>query len=448
MTKQNQCINCDAALSDGQRFCSSCGDAADGPVLLNVGGPTTTTTSVSTSNGSSGRWLAGLGLLLAAVVGWSLITSGGSDVAGEATDQEAASSANDGAEADGGDADGEGDSDDGESTSSTRSDDDDDQLDDEDSPVTTTGIGAAFERDDGSSGPARSEEATFAPLESSGLSVVLANPLRLVDLDTGIETQINRSLTPVIAIGDFLVIRPNTGSGTLAALPLNDLEADRVPLHSGDSYAFQISPGPVDGSIAMMIDRFDGEESVVREVVVDLATAGILSESETDLPWFSYGMSSGRFTSPRSGGVYERDGERLQKVAEGRLVAEGETILLTEECDDQLRCTLRWLDAETFEILRRPVPDDVADGVVMANDRLLVSRDVRWQFTLIDLETMQVIAENIEGGEGTPVSVGPNGRYVAFAASGQAIVLDLETSERTVIQDVFFGGPPVLIETR
>ena len=443
-------------MVDGQRFCPACGEPQQGVELLDVSAGVyarRTSTTVS-RNSSSNRWFVVLALVVAGAVGWSLVSSGGDvgvsedaledEIGAEESEDDSSTTLpdeneDDGDTADDPDDDTDGDTDDGAPTR--------DSFPGEDEDSETDG----GDNDGGEDG-----DGPEPLLPGSGLTVAVGNPLRLTDLDTGVTISTTVRANPVAVIGEHLVLRDQNGT-RFVSLRLDDLEGELTWLGRGDAgYAYRVEPAEEEGQVWVLTERWDTTEPTQIETLVDLATGEELDERpfEFDAQFWAFGLfQPGDYRTPRSGGVYARDGDGFARVADGSLVAAGDSLLLVDECDDRLRCELTWRSTDApAEVIDRPLPPvdstTLSNGGVIGNDRLLVfATTFDWRYSVFDLETGTVLVEGLEYQGDMPVSTSVDGRYLAFNQNGDAMVIDLDTSAEIILPGGFNSGSVLLINT-
>ncbi len=442
------CRTCGASLSSGQRFCSSCGDPADDVLLVDAAPRVSTGSAVTTDRRAARPWLVGLGLGLLGLLGWSVVaSSGGSDLASD-PDGEAVESVDGDAESSGAD-DPTAEDDDPQSTttSDTGSDgaDSEDVVDDVE-PAASGGGGVDEDPDTVDDAANRGADPAGGVLEDSGLSLVVGTPVRLIDLDTGEEEGLAVSGSPMVSIDRHLVVR-NGGSG-LRVVNLDDLDGDPLEVGGPNEYVMAVSEGGRPGSIIALVNRFDGSTDEFLERVIDLESGLVLSEEPAAVLDWPPTLGDGRFTSPNAGGVYEQIGDEFRQVSDGRLVVEGDNVLLIETCDETMSCTQQWVSTDGLEPVDFPAPTFVGHGQLLANDRFLVSSDVgAWTYDVLDVTTGEVVQEGLHYVESFPVAEGPNGEYISFRTEGVVVVLEAETGRRIEIDRVYGDSTPLLIET-
>lgn len=441
-----RCSSCSQSVEVGQRFCPACGEPQHGVELLDVAArPAAQRTSTTVSrNSSSNRWFVVLALVVAGAVGWSLVSSSGEvGTVEDAIEDEVGA-----------------DEPDVEPTTTQPDEESDEEaLDGELDASTSSSARAPFPGEgedsdadgDGQGGDGRE---LLPLLPGSGLALAVGNPLRVTDLDTGVTVETTVRASPVGVIGEHLLLRDQNGT-RFVTLRLDDLEGEPTWLGRGDAgYAYRVEPAEEDGQVWILTERWDTTEPAQIETLVDLETGEELRERafEFDASFWSIGPNpTTNYRTPRSGGVYQRDGDGFLRIADGSLVAAGEELLLIEDCDDRLRCTLTWrrVDAPT-EPVRRPIPSvgegTIASGALIGSDRLLVFATLGdWRYSVLDLETGETVVTGLDFQGELPVSASEDGRYMAFNRNGDATVMDLDTGTDVILPGGFNSGSVLLI---
>ncbi len=431
------CSTCDEPLDLEQRFCSACGAGVQQIELMDASAaPTVSKQTVSRGGGLDSKWYPAIGLVLAAIVGWSILSSGASDELADDGETELADPTTSEAET--------------TTTEAPTTNADDDSTTER--PTRTEEVGDSS-TDDEEDPPA--VFITNGPIGDTGLTLVTSNPIRFLDLDTGevVETGL-RNLNPVAVVGDRLIVNSESSGNNLKALDLNDLEAPAEDFDSPNGYLFSFTVGDDPSTIVAIGDNYSSGPELSR-YVFDAETGAIIDEStvEINIGFFGGWITDGDFTTPRSGGVYRSVGSGFELVGPGRVVAQGAGLVLIEECDESLDCDFSWRDADTYDEVALPTPPDVEDGLVLAAGRLLAFRSSSsWQASLFDLETGEVIETELEQSENLGIAVSPDNRLVAFVGHGNTQILDLETGKQHLVQfeagSGFYGSSLLLIPSR
>ncbi len=372
--------------------------------------PTTTEEQVVRGGGLSTKWLGLLGMVVVAVVAWSVASTGETEQA--APDEAVAS----------------------ESIPLTST------TDLHDSSTSSTDQVGEDEEVVSSSRPEASMFLPDGPLGDSGLTLIAGNPLRLLDLDTGEVRHTSAAFTqPIALIGDRLIIAPER-AGSLRSLDINDLDAPAQDFQPSFSYLFSFALGEEPGTIVAIGDSPRAEPSLTR-FTYDALTGEILNESYISVSSSIHDDWIGleEFTTPRAGGVYRSDGDEFARVSDGRVVAQGGGIVLVQTCDADLQCELQWHDGANFDEVDLPIPSGIVSGHVLDGGRVLVfRRDASWATSLFDLETSELIVSGLLADDGHGLSADRTDGHVAYVRERTMYVRDLESGEETEVS--FVGG--------
>lgn len=386
--------------------------------------PIATENTVSKGPGST-PWLLAVGAVLAAVVGWAALspaesaapepdsTEAATDTTFEATTVPA-------------------------TTAMPNSRDEEDAGADQTPGTGTTGPGTPGsvwleERRlaEGSAAEPLSAVLVGGPIGETGVSLVGGNPLSFLDLDTGdvIDTNL-RNYRPLAVVDNRLIAVAPLADNHLVAIDLSDLAAEPEPFESTNSYLFAFATGD-DPSTVVAIGDVVGSSPWPVRFVYDSRTGELIDQQSVDAEvdlYSAFWYSTGEFTTPRAGGVYRTDGDSFQLVGPGRVVAQGSGVLLVEECDAELSCSLRWRDSETYGEIDLPIPDDILSGEVLAGGRLLrYETGIDWRTSLFDLENGMFVAEDLSGDGAIVVSVSDDDRLVTYGREGSHYVFDIAT---------------------
>jgi hypothetical protein len=282
----------------------------------------------------------------------------------------------------------------------------------------------------------------------------------VLNLDSGeIRYAQGGRTVPLAVSGDWLIVQ---GSDRPHVLPLDDLGADLADLpFSPEVWVESVDDRQRhDGRARFALSESSG---LPRLALVDLARNEIIEEtayypdSVHYLTQTQVSLTDGsRLISPISGGVYEERGNDFLLVADGRLIVADEHRALVETCDDRLRCSMHWLDRETWQPADLAVPADPFDLAILANG-------TDWLVTishgpgpgpnhnLLNIVTGQQVEipiglsafNNLDHS----LAISPDGRWLALASTGEVKLLDLESGEEIVVdglRDV--AGPVLFIE--
>jgi hypothetical protein len=429
------------------RYCPSCGSPtgppgsapADpaprpghegGPVLLGrVVGPATEEGEVRSERSTLGLRLGGVGaLVLVGLLAWGLFRQSDEQVAPDRPgDAEDGGTAQDGDDPDDGDRDGAAGGRPGPTSTPAR--------------TTTTGGPDPGPPEEGS--PATGGTPTGPVLgEETGLTLVsvAAGGLHLLDLDTGVERQVDGVAgSPVGAIGSNLVLqrdsrvevidlaapepepRPlvETGLPTSGWVQVVDVTVDRVwiGVESPDGDSRDLFAYDVDGRLR---DQIDGSG-----LVAISPSAGIVNRL--------------------GGGIYRRTAEGYQRRSTGWLEATGDGLALVRECDDAMVCRSRYVDIAAWSDAGHPAPadvDDVPSAEIVGADRWLVRYEWRTEVARVfeiatGAETRAVSFSFGLGVAGPSVTVSGDGRWLVDAAPQSnrsvSVIVDLDRGTEWVL---------------
>lgn len=405
------CSGCGEDISSSASFCASCG-AAQGDELhiLGVTDPHLLSQSEEVVVRKSGRWgWATLAVLLPflALTAWSLSRPGADDEAAETKVEEVAEDEDDKAD--------DSEEEIARSTTTTQ----------RRTTTTEAPLSAGFES------PYRGSE--------SGLLVFASAPggLAQIDLDTGqiiLWDKVRRS--PVLVTGGHMVFRHRNSDQTTAA-PLDDLEA---------VVSLPIQPWGVVASdregFVWGVSREMNFPNDVNMSEVEVATGEVRQTVKVEVTsTFYYGpqMAPG-LMSPRSGGIYEQDGDTYEWVAPGALMAHGGGLALVQQCDIRLSCRYEWLDTTTYGPVDRPIPEDAQFfGGLSVNGQWLtmIPLGAEWSMSLFNTQTGEVIA-NVGSNNGPgSIAISPDETIAAvFGRTNQLELIDLATGDRSTVADV------------
>ncbi len=302
--------------------------------------------------------------------------------------------------------------------------------------------------------------------QRSGFSLFYGGeaPLQSLDLDTGLLTRFGLTAHPVLVTGRDLVLYEE-GVGVVGWVPLDDPGQQVMTWKRG-----QVAPGSGPGLLWVLdpetdephpegIEVGDGRWElfdVVRNRITVRLPADLHPEVEGRVADEPIGgaldaVRPGPFFSSRPDGVYLSIEGGFRRVAAGRLLAHDRSTVLVGRCPADVAgvtpCDLTWFDAETGDVLDRPVPgvrprvaNLVADGAWLhsigwdgssellelatgrriehtwATDRPTISPDGRW---LAEWFGTTVVVSDLGGG-GAPRNVGS---IEAFERNGPGSLL-------------------------
>ncbi len=423
-------------------------DADNEPELLGLERQATRIEStVSTGGSRSPKVFAIVGLVVAALIGWSILAS----PANENVEVDEASSD---LLAQEGQADDETDelesTEPSQSTTSTP----DDSLEVLESPpagasTDEDGVGAiAAEVSDAGDGPI---------LPGSGLALV-ANQFRnmsVINLESGTVLEYpHRFEELLLQVDRYLVYR--TTDGGVSILDSQQPEVRPEELLTDNWYVFAARPA-ADGAITVLSDSYlSGGNSGIIEATIDLASGEVLDRQPADVsqlnalgPFGIFGFDTDLF-SPATGGVYVAEDDGFRKVLDGRVVASNDEFVLVQTCDEALACSRQWHAVGTWEPIVRALPEVAFEsGDLQGNGRVLLyftsTVETGFGIEIFDVERDRPV--DLPPFAGSLPAVSPDGRYVAYVSQeGEASVLDLDTEESTTIAGNWAPGSLAFID--
>ena len=263
-----------------------------------------------------------------------------------------------------------------------------------------------------------------------------------IDLDTGELTAMNSELSPLVNTGEYVVLQDRFGglyAMEVAAAtqplteepsPISDIQYTSALLASVSSDPSRVWLSETYGiGEVFEIDLVSGEELTHRG----------RSAGEPDF-WFGPGATTGRFTSPIGGGIYEMqtDGTFLLR-GDGFVQAEGYGRMLVSSCDVLMTCSSRWVDTETLETrpdLFVPVGRYYGSAFLMGQGRVIDGG----QGALFDIETgedLRLGGRELEGLYDGRSAVTPDARFIVSVHGSRQAVRSFATGRA---QDL----PPVV----
>ncbi len=286
--------------------------------------------------------------------------------------------------------------------------------------------------------------------EVTGLRLILGtvgDRPSVLDLDHGELVEATGrlgSVDPILITGDWLVGRRNE---QLVSLPLADLGAELVRL--GPASAERSDP-------VGYAPRADGRAWVyvydesVAILLLDAATGVTLAEMPPPPPdralsgWVP-GSASGPASviSHQAGGIYEAGPDGYRLVTAGRLLVSDDERVLTETCDEFLRCDKQWFDRRSWQPIELSIPTERADSTsfVGGSDWLLLQRyDVGGQSnSLFDVSTGRTFDLDDHIAEfynftGSGPAISPDGRWLAFESGISLKIVDLISGEERIFE--------------
>jgi len=210
----------------------------------------------------------------------------------------------------------------------------------------------------------------------------------------------------------------------------------------------QAIPGPGPGQVWV----WNGGQNPTKMVLVDFSGRPVGVTISTEGEPASDG--AGYLMTYLSGGVYDARPGSLQRITSGALLAIGRTRWLTEECDDQHRCTLDVIDRSTgrHRVLGPTSDRNDPPGVISPDGTTaaLLRSDNQSQgqtgiLHLVDLESgadheTRVVMGRDDAYNGAPAVWTPDSRWlIVVDATGRIVALDRGGHPRTLTD----GDPQV-----
>jgi hypothetical protein len=208
----------------------------------------------------------------------------------------------------------------------------------------------------------------------------------------------------------------------------------------------QALPGPGPGQVWV----WNGGQNPTKMVLVDFAgrPVGVTISAEGE----PTSDGAGYLMTYLSGGVYDARPGSLRRITSGELLAIGRTRWLTEECDDQHRCTLDVIDRSTgrHRVLGPTSDRNDPPGVISPDGTTaaLLRSDNQSQTAvlhLFDLESgadrsTRIVMSRDEVYEGPPAVWTPDSRWlIVVDATGRIVAVDRGGHPRTLTD----GDPQV-----
>jgi hypothetical protein len=315
---------------------------------------------------------------------------------------------------------------------------------------------------------AASEQLQLGPMaapilgEEVGYDLIVATNDRpaILDLDSGaIRYAEGSRADPLTVTGHWLIANRNDKP---FILDLDDLEADPIQLpfpadvwlqladsrQRDDGLAwFQLSSPDSYGPSVILVNVGTGE--VVEEVA--------RPEGAELRAWFPIIPFDGStLLATPTGGVYEAQGGDVRQVADGYLLVADDRRVLVTTCDDRLRCTMHWLDRETWQPVDLAVPEEF-DG----SGRFVNGTDWAVLFDFNDLGPRGYLFNVVTGRRvelpeqaedpflhvGHGIAVSPDGRWLATASTDEVQLMELATGREIVVTGLTdVVGPAIFYE--
>ncbi|MGI9616737.1 MAG: hypothetical protein ACR2QO_27730 [Acidimicrobiales bacterium] len=256
------------------------------------------------------------------------------------------------------------------------------------------------------------------------------NGLQRIDLDTQNVTEFDvRDRSPIYADDDWLVLAAVADSrSTVAAVPIDDPDAEAVNLGDGSYWPLSITAGPERGTV-WMINVEPAEEQAWH--LIRLADGDVVEKLPAEALFFLSSQVGPVVVSASDGGIFEWRAGDYRRVADGVLLAVGDDLVLARTCETPTNCDSHWLDRSTWNRVDRDLPDDFrGDGYwtwLSPRGRILIEQSAT-RLEVFDLVNGSKVDLTVDLWDPTRIAVSPDERYVAVV-SGQPIIRDLETDE-------------------
>jgi hypothetical protein len=204
-----------------------------------------------------------------------------------------------------------------------------------------------------------------------------------------------------------------------------------------------ILPGPEPGQLWVAPSGNPDTTERMQLVGFDGQHGEDISVPVTDMPTAD---GAGYLLNDLTGGVYDVLPGSLHRVTTGAVLAMGPTRWLTEECDEQHRCTMDVVDRATgaHRVLGPSSDSDAPAGSIAPDGRTAAVLDGSEPLTLsmLDLATGIAHRSNVEVDRDDAFAGGamvwtPDGRWLIVAdASGQLVVVDRAGHSRVLTTSI------------
>ncbi len=407
-------------------------DAEDDLEILDVS-PRPVSSEVAVSSGSSRRngLFLGAAVVVALVVGVSLITGSGESAAPEVDP-----SVEEG---------GEGESEDavGDEPDEVADGSADDSAADDAEPDEVIGVGTSLE--------------PVAPLlTASGLTLYgqrdtgAGSGMVGIDLDAGDVTNFGYPYDEVLLQSDaYLIVRNTAGERHSAISLATPTTAPQVVSQNTWVVAAREEGGE---HVVAFLTRVETDETLrYTEMTIDLDIGtiifrGTLRDTHPFISQNPLSTDTALFTGP-TGGIYEPRGPNFEQVFDGRVLGFDDEFAIVERCDDSLECTVDWVQRGDWATVDRPLPDrQFEHAEVLGGGRILVVRErIGGDLSLfnVDANTMLDMPVRSIG----DVAVSPDGSMLAVAMGRDVVLVDIDSGAMIGSPLSDLQGPLVLAAT-
>ena len=257
-------------------------------------------------------------------------------------------------------------------------------------------------------------------------------PLISLDLDSGAHEEFARRQVPMGVIGDRLLVSYQS-SDRIGHVPLDSLDDGPINLEGANVNGWpygDLVPGPTEGTVwlpsgyqgdsAWQLWDFNDEPTPIREVPAPTVMFGPNSVHPEILG------------SP-AGGVFLFVDDRLERVADGRLMTVTTRHAVVEQCSTPFDCETVWLDRSTWQVDSKIRTPEIQNPFFLFG--MAVSPDGKRAF-IPDFQTGRGMLWNLETGESEHDgfveggSFSPDSRFAAgMVQSGKVMIIDTETGQ-------------------
>lgn len=281
--------------------------------------------------------------------------------------------------------------------------------------------------------------------ELSLMFIDFSGDVEIVDLGTGDRVKHRLVSGELVAqIEDRLLFQDPVAGFVLivdaAEFGAEEFDGEVLRVESPTEFAVVVAAWPASQGVATVLSTNFAGDSMLIESTIDLETGAVVEERAVDPTLARNSLVSGyalnrNAFSPEGGGVYTTDGEgSYQKVLDGRLLVADDRFALVQNCDESLSCVRQWHDVSTWEALIRPMPEEAFElGLLLGEGRVVVHvAPGEKVLSIFDVELGRDVP--IEGSPlGSGIAVSPTGNLVGFvdAETDDVVVIDLDTLERT-----------------